>query len=198
MEEEFNRIVNQYTHNTGLWTEVALAYTVKGRYYHTLAHLNQLLTELNPYQSQFRCWNTVVFAIAYHDFVYKSTRKDNEEKSALVAGARLRQLDFPEPETKRCVEFILATKQHESVNREIDLFTDADLAILGATPERYQIYTAEIRKEYAIYPDLLYKPGRKKVLQHFLQMKRIYKTDEFYERYELAARRNLELELKGL
>jgi predicted metal-dependent HD superfamily phosphohydrolase len=174
---------------------VALAYTAKGRHYHTFTHLNQLMAELKPYQNQFSFWDTIVFAIAYHDFVYKSTRKDNEEKSALVAGARLRQLDFPESETKRCVEFILATKQHESVNREIDLFTDADLAILGAAPERYRQYTAEIRKEYAIYPDLLYKPGRKKVLQHFLQMKRIYKTDEFYERYEQAARRNLACEL---
>jgi predicted metal-dependent HD superfamily phosphohydrolase len=195
MEEEFNRVVNQYKLNTGLWTEVVLAYTAKGRNYHTLAHLNQLMAELKPLQDQFGCWPTVVFAIAYHDFVYKATARDNEEQSAKVAEARLTEIDFPVLEIARCVEFILATKKHEPVNREIDLFTDADLAILGATPERYQHYTAEIRKEYFIYPDLLYKPGRKKVLQHFLQMKRIYKTDEFYERYEQAARINLQKEM---
>lgn len=196
MEEEFIRVVNQL--NTNLWVEVVNAYASPGRYYHTLAHLNQLLVELKPYQSQFSSWPTVIFAIAYHDFIYNATAGDNEEQSAKVAAARLTEINFPVLEIARCVEFILATKKHEPVNREIDLFTDADLAILGATPERYQQYTIGIRKEYTIYPDLLYKPGRKKVLQHFLSMKRIYKTDEFYGRYEQAARRNLQAEFVSL
>lgn len=196
METEFNRVVNQYKRNSNLWTDVVQAYTSKGRHYHTLVHLNHLITELKSFQNQFTCWETLVFAIAYHDFVYKATVRDNEEQSAKVAEARLTEIDFPVLEIARCVEFILATKKHEPVNREVDLFTDADLAILGATPKRYQQYTTEIRKEYSIYPDLLYKPGRKKVLQHFLNMKRIYKTDEFYDRYEQAARRNLQLELE--
>lgn len=198
MEEEFNRVLNQYKRNSNLWTDVEQAYTSKGRHYHTLVHLNHLITELKPFQHQFTRWDTVVFAIAYHDFIYNATAGDNEEQSAKVAQARLTEINFPVLEIARCAEFILATKKHEPVNREIDLFTDADLAILGATSERYRQYTIEIRKEYAIYPDLLYKPGRKNVLQHFLSMKRIYKTDEFYERYEQVARRNLQTEFVSL
>jgi predicted metal-dependent HD superfamily phosphohydrolase len=196
MEKEFNRVVNQYKRNSNLWTDVVQAYTSKGRHYHTLVHLNHLITELKPFQNQFTCWETLVFAIAYHDFVYKATVRDNEEQSAKVAEARLTEINFLVLEIARCKQFILVTKKHEPVNREIDLFTDADLAILGATPERYQQYTVEIRKEYSIYPDLLYKAGRKKVLQHFLKMNRIYKTIEFYERYEQTARRNLQTELE--
>lgn len=56
----------------------------------------------------------------------------------------------------------------------------------------------QVRKEYSIYPDLLYKPGRKKVLQHFLQMERIFKTQVFYDKYETQSRRNLEKELNQL
>ena len=197
-KREFENLVTNPEVGSRLIAEIRLAYSHRSRHYHTLTHLDQLATELKPFQDQFRCWDTIVFAIAYHDFVYKATARDNEEQSARVAEARLTEIDFPVLEIARCMEFILATKKHESVNREIDLFTDADLAILGATPERYQQYTTEIRKEYSIYPDLLYKPGRKKVLQHFLKMKRIYKTDEFFERYERAARRNLELELGSL
>ncbi|MDI3322235.1 hypothetical protein [Pinibacter soli] len=67
---------------------------------------------------------------------------------------------------------INATKDHDfSANADMNLFT-----------------------EYAIYPDLIYKPGRKQVLLHFLEMKRIFKTKEFYEKYETAARENLKKE----
>jgi predicted metal-dependent HD superfamily phosphohydrolase len=55
-----------------------------------------------------------------------------------------------------------------------------------------------IRKEYNFYPDFMYKPGRQKVLQHFIQMPRIYKTDYFHDRYEEKARDNLHVELKEL
>jgi predicted metal-dependent HD superfamily phosphohydrolase len=39
---------------------------------------------------------------------------------------------------------------------------DADLSILGKDLDTYLAYTKMIRKEYSIYPDFLYKPGRKK------------------------------------
>lgn len=197
-KNEFQNTVTNPEVGSRLLAEINLAYTHHSRHYHTLAHLDQLVAELKPFQDQFTCWDTVVFAIAYHDFIYKATARDNEEQSAAVASKRLKEIDFSASETTRCVEFILATKKHEPVNREIDLFTDADLAILGTTPQRYQQYTMEIRKEYSVYPDLIYKPGRKKVLQHFLSMQRIYKTAEFYERYEQPARVNLKEELERL
>jgi predicted metal-dependent HD superfamily phosphohydrolase len=42
-----------------------------------------------------------------------------------------------------------------------------------------------------MYPDFLYKPGRRKVLTHFLEMERIFKSDHFYQKYEEQARKNL-------
>lgn len=199
-QQEFEHALERYALPAGnnLVAEVQRAYSHPDRYYHTLEHLDHLVAELKPLQDQFSYWATVVFAIAYHDFVYNSTRKDNEEKSAAVAVKRLKEIAFPEAEVERCKVFILATKKHEAVNREVDLFTDADLSILGAVPERYHHYAACVRKEYSIYPDLLYKPGRKKVLLHFLEMKQIFKTAAFYEKYEHNARRNLLNELEEL
>jgi predicted metal-dependent HD superfamily phosphohydrolase len=52
-----------------------------------------------------------------------------------------------------------------------------------------------VRKEYLIYPDLIYNPGRKKVLHHFLAMDRIFKTDFFYNKFEQQARQNLRKEI---
>jgi len=53
----------------------------------------------------------------------------------------------------------------------------------------------KIRKEYKVYPDIIYKPGRRKVVQHFLAMERIYKTDYFFVRLEQQAKENLTKEL---
>jgi predicted metal-dependent HD superfamily phosphohydrolase len=49
-----------------------------------------------------------------------------------------------------------------------------------------------------VYPDVIYKPGRKKVLAHFLQMERIYKTGIFFTMFEKQARQNLQDELAEL
>jgi predicted metal-dependent HD superfamily phosphohydrolase len=93
----------------------------------------------------------------------------------------------------------LATKHHQlSADEDVNYFTDADLSILGQDWGTYLDYAKKIRKEYRLYPDLAYKPGRKKVLQHFFEMESIFKTSGFRERYEAAARRNLQQELSIL
>lgn len=94
---------------------------------------------------------------------------------------------------------ILATKLHEiSQDNDTNYFIDADLAILGRGQYEYQKYTEQIREEYSIYPDFMYNNGRKKALQHFLQMDAIYKTDYFFEKYEKQARLNISNELETL
>ena len=199
IRNEFFNAVNTYGSSpdttSKLWQEIERQYSEPSRHYHTLLHLQNLISELLPVQSRFKHWNVVVFAVVYHDIIYKASTSNNEEKSAELAIKRLGEIAVPEDSVDRCKKFILATKRHQQVDDEIDLFTDADLAILGSSPDSYRTYTNQIRKEYSIYPDLLYKPGRKKVLLHFLGMPTIYKTSFFREKYEEQARRNLEDEL---
>ena len=199
IRNEFFNAVNTYGSSpdttSKLWQEIERQYSDPSRHYHTLLHLQNLISELQPVHSTFKTWNVVVFAVVYHDIVYKASKSNNEEKSAELAVKRLGEIAVPEDSVDRCKKFILATKRHQQMDDEIDLFTDADLAILGSGPDSYRIYTNQIRKEYFIYPDLLYKPGRKKVLLHFLGMQTIYKTSFFREKYEEQARRNLENEL---
>jgi predicted metal-dependent HD superfamily phosphohydrolase len=182
-----------------LWLEIEDHYTEKGRHYHTLEHLRHLYAGLLLNKNAVSDWNAVLFALFYHDIIYSPTAKDNEEKSAELAARRLEELGAGTALIDKCRRLILATKKHEpGEDRDINLFTDADLSVLGASPEVYLRYAQNVRKEYSIYPDLLYKPGRKKVLQHFLDMPRIFKTPEFYGHYEAQARLNLAHELKGL
>lgn len=142
-------------HNTNktfrddLWNKVSQRYSGFGRHYHTLAHLEQLATELIPFKNNFSCWETLLFALVYHDFFYNIFSNDNEEKSARYMVHVLRQTSFPETEILKCREFVMATRKHELAdNPEINLFTDADLSILGAHADNYLDYISRIRKEY--------------------------------------------------
>ncbi len=181
------------------WQELKKNYSHKKRYYHTLAHLENIYNELDSVKEQIEDWPTVMFSMFYHDVVYEVHRKDNEERSAELAVKRLRDIYADDGLVEKCRLQILATKTHElSSDNDTNLFTDADLSILGKEWEQYKTYTEQIRKEYGIYPDLIYKPGRKKVLQHFLEMERIYKTEVFYNKYEAQARGNMRKEMEGL
>jgi predicted metal-dependent HD superfamily phosphohydrolase len=192
-----------YTTNTelcnSLWLEIVKHYSEKKRHYNTITHLQNLVDELTAVKTKIEDWDTVVFAVFYHDIFYHATAKDNEEKSAKLAQDRLAQIAFPEQQIKKCVQLILATKGHDMSNdADTNLFTDADLSVLGKPWNVYEEYYKNVRKEYSIFPDFLYKPGRIKVLQHFLSMEKIYKTEHFAKLYETQARQNMQQELEML
>lgn len=182
-----------------LWKEIEASYGNSNRYYHNLLHLDHLIGELLPVKERIVDWQTIILAMAYHDIVYNTLRHDNEEKSANFAYDRLSDLCLPAAQKKKCKLQILSTKRHQlTVDDDTNYFTDADLSILGADNNVYLIYTQQIRREYNHFPDLLYKPGRKKVLNEFLEMEKIFKTEYFQKKYERRARINISSELKTL
>lgn len=179
-----------------LWQELERLYAGKRRHYHTLTHLHQMLEWLNSHKETVEDWDCLLYALFYHDAVYNVLKSDNEEKSAALAEKRLSAIGFPAACVSRCKDLILATKKHEMNGvADANLLLDADLAILGSEWEKYAQYAAQIRKEYAIYPDLMYKPGRKKVLAAFLEREFIFKTPHFRSLLETQARQNLEREM---
>jgi predicted metal-dependent HD superfamily phosphohydrolase len=203
IKELFSQVFSHYSSDETLWHstwhQIDRHYKRKARHYHTLTHLENLAQELLTVKELFKNWHTAVFAIVYHDIIYNPLRKNNEERSAAYAERKLRLISFPPADVQQCKAIILATKLHTlDEDHEINLFTDADLSILGADPDAYMLYCNQIRKEYSVYPDFMYKPGRRKVLEHFLKMDRIFKTEPFRKKYETSARNNLSYELEVL
>ncbi len=203
LKKTFTSLASNYCDDATLietcWKEIELNYSHRKRHYHTLKHLENLYTSLNEVRELVSDWNTLLFTLFYHDAVYNALNGDNEEKSASLAIQRLKEMDVPFQMIERCSQQILATKQHQfDRDSDTNYFTDADLSILGADWSAYSEYAANVRKEYSMYPDLLYKPGRRKVLLHFLNMKGIFKTVHFSEKFESQARLNLQQELKTL
>jgi predicted metal-dependent HD superfamily phosphohydrolase len=179
--------------------EIANCYSTPGRHYHNLHHLDHISNELIAVKNDINDWQTIIAAVAYHDIIYDPLSHDNEEKSASLAYDRLTQLKWTSAQKEKCTEQIMATKYHQpSGNPDTNFLTDADLSILGADANRYTEYAEQIRKEYEGYPDDIYIPGRKKVLNHFLAMDAIFKTIYFISRYENKARSNMSAELQIL
>jgi len=203
LKETFINLLTDYTDNNDLinelWFEIEQNYCDIQRHYHTLQHLEHLLQQLTTVKNQIQNWNTVLFTLYYHDIVYNATQFDNEEKSAEFAEKNMKQILVPTEIIELCKNQILATKSHNnSQDSDTNYFTDADLSILGQPWEAYSLYCKNVRKEYSVYTDLIYNAGRKKVLQHFLLMDRIFKTDFFYEKFEDQARQNIQNEIELL
>lgn len=202
-KSNYIELVKQYNVDSnsteGLWNEINRNYTQEKRYYHNLQHIEALLLELLSVKDKIENWSVILFTLYYHDIIYKSTKKDNEEKSAQLATQRMMEIGVDTNDIQLCQKQILATKSHKNqADSDTNYFTDADLSILGKEPKMYKTYCSNIRKEYRIYPNFLYKKGRKKVVNHFLSMNRIFKTNEFYDKYEEQAKFNLNNELKTL
>lgn len=203
LKETFIELSTNYADNdhltNELWTEIEKRYSDKKRHYHTLQHLDNLLAQLTEIKSEIQNWNTILFTLYYHDIVYNSLKSDNEEKSAELAEKRMKQIVVSNDTIKLCKKQILTTKSHiASTDSDTNYFTDADLSILGQPWETYSLYYKNVRKEYSIYPDFVYNPGRKKVLNHFLSMERIFKTEYFYSKYKIQAKQNIQMELELL
>lgn len=154
------------------WTDLEKAYSK--RHYHNLKHLKEMIESFETYSNRLQNPNEILFSIFYHDFVYSASKKDNELKSAEYGLSILpqnvtlnKQLVF---------DAICATQQHQHNKIEdINWLIDFDLKILAKDWDDYKIYFEQIRKEYRIYPDFLYKPGRTKALKHFLENELFFK-----------------------
>ncbi|PSK89457.1 HD domain-containing protein [Taibaiella chishuiensis] len=199
LQETYASLLGRYTQDRELvsagWQQLEAAYSAGGRHYHTLNHLSQLLADLGEVQHQFHDPDAVWFSLYYHDIVYEVRADDNEAQSAVQAGDMMQRIGVPAGRVAQCRQLILATAHHRATNdKDTDLFTDADLAILGRDEAAYDRYSLQVRSEYAVFPDALYLPGRKAVLARFLAMPRIFKTEHFSDRFETQARLNLRRE----
>ena len=203
LELAFTKLLRCYTNDDEFiehqWSTIQKKYSNKSRHYHNLSHLDNLLLQLTAVKDAISDWDTILFTMFYHDIVYNVMRKDNEERSAMLATEILESINYRGEKKLKCEHQILATKKHIiDDDTDTNFFLDADLSILGQAWEMYEAYYSNIRKEYAIVPDLIYKKERVKVLRQFLAMESIFKTPPFIAACEMQARKNIALEIKLL
>jgi predicted metal-dependent HD superfamily phosphohydrolase len=181
--------------------QVRKDYSEPNRQYHTIEHIGSLLHQLEKHGQAVVDRDAVVLAILLHDVVYDPLRHDNEEKSAALAGARLAFLGFPGGVIAKVEQYINATKHAQdfvTADCYLAVLLDLDLSTLAAAPAEYRAYSQANRREYAHVPDELYRPGRRRFVEGFLERQLIYRTDQLHALWEERARANISGEIAGL
>lgn len=72
----FLQLVNKYSNNnelaTNLWLEIFTKYSEPKRHYHTITHLEAFINDLKEVKDHIEDWDTTLFAVFYHDIIYKA------------------------------------------------------------------------------------------------------------------------------
>lgn len=168
------------------------------RAYHTATHIKACLHHLDARRDLAERPDHIELALWFHDAIYKPMSKTNEADSADLAREHLGH-HLSAEDMEWIDQAIRLTQTHgKSDDPDTQLLLDIDLSILAASPETYDQYTRDIRFEYRWVPGPLYRKGRRDVLRHFLDMRRIYKRDLLAEEWEAPARLNLSREMEQL
>jgi len=189
------------------FSDLISRYKEKSRKYHNLKHILDCLLELeeicnwdHAFYKQFMDVEAVEIGIWYHDAVYNTKAKDNEEKSAELWQLVGEVFGIQDKFITKVSGLILATK-HESnlqLNFDAQVLCDIDLSILGKPPNIFNRYEEQIRKEYELVTEEKFVAGRKAILESFLNRSSIYQTEFFKRKYEYQAQENLKRSIKKL
>jgi len=178
---------------------VLAAWSEPQRHYHDLRHLRECLRRWTAWQHLAEHPGEVALALWYHDVVYQPRSGDNELHSATWAVRAMAEAHLDSQAAERVHALIMATC-HDAPATTPDqrLLIDIDLAVLGASPERFAAYDDDVRQEYGWVPSELYRQKRREVLERFLQRPRLYETDAAFDELEAQARHNLAAALSRL
>lgn len=183
-----------------LLTEICVRYTEAHRFYHTLEHLRACFQVLDSEMAKLVGGGSIELALWFHDIVYRTEGKDNEEVSAQLAERWIVRIGLDAGFAEQVGNLVRATTHvNEPGTREAKVLLDVDTSILSASSEVFDQYELDIRKEYQWVPSAQYKAGRTKVLEGFLSREWIYSTPEFRNGpREGLARANLERSIARL
>lgn len=168
------------------------AYSEKHRYYHTVKHIEAMLKHFDSVKDQAERPEELELAIWFHDAIYKPFSKRNELDSAVWAKEFSLSNGYDLEGAERVSGLIMATLHNGEVSaKDQKLIVDIDLTILGSSPEIYEEFERNVRKEYKYVPSLIYRKKRKELLMSFLNRDSIYCSEYFNSRYEDLARVNI-------
>ena len=188
------------------WEVIATRYNEPHRAYHTLDHINTMLAMAYKHRNELIDPNAVDLAIIYHDIVYDSGSKTNEEDSATLFLSTM-STELDKKLCDKICSYIIETKKHEvttTQDTDLQMFIDFDMAILGTERHLYEEYARQIRQEYEFVPEKEYCKARANFLTTYLEQnqhgewKAIYATKLFKEALEKTARGNIAWECEQL
>jgi predicted metal-dependent HD superfamily phosphohydrolase len=174
------------------------AHATPGRHHHDFGHASAVVDHVLTLVGGGDDWASAVLAAWYHDAVYEPTAAGgtNEGASAVLACQELRALGATHHAIGQVARLVALTVDHQPApgDRIGAVLVDADLAILGSDAARYDRYRREVRGEYGHLADEAWTAGRCRFLDGLLAQPSIFTSATGRQRWEAAARANLERE----
>ncbi|GII26745.1 hypothetical protein Pmi06nite_01870 [Planotetraspora mira] len=185
---------------SALAAELAARWAEPHRRYHTATHLRAVLDAIEPLAGLAGDVGAVRLAAWFHDAVYDGRPGWDEERSAQLAQARLPACGVTPERVREVVRLVRVTADHSYGSGDTDaaVLCDADLAVLGGSPEDYAAYARAVRAEYRHVPDDLFRAGRAAVLRRLLSNDHLYGTARARDLWDRRARENMTRELATL
>lgn len=177
------------------------------RLYHNVRHLADVLAHVDELAEEAHEADIVRLAAWYHGAVFDAAERasyahrggEDERASAVLARLELGQLGLPQRAVDRVAELVSALARHAPVPGDDDcaVLCDADLAMLAAEPQRYRVYLADLRAEYAHIPLEDFVRARLAILRRLEGRPRLF-VSPLGRSWEEPARQNLAGELQRL
>ncbi|HET9172541.1 MAG TPA: metal-dependent phosphohydrolase [Actinospica sp.] len=187
--------------NNAAYRDLVARYTEPHRRYHDLRHLTEVLDGVDDLADEAADADAVRLAAWFHDAVYAAVAEiSNEEASARLAERILPELGVSPSRAAEVARLVRLTEKHAAAegDRNASVLFDADLAILAASPARYEEYARAVRAEYAAVPDDVFRPARADILSALLDSPTLYRTASARARFEEPARANMTAEIAAL
>lgn len=194
---------------TKIYDIILKRYSESHRHHHGMSHLAHCFRAFDNSRHLCNDSDRTEYNLFMHDLIYNiladnlgknpdygelaTYALDNEEKSVEFACQVLEDSDVSAISSKLVREDILASKHSSTVeDQDTKLFLDIDIAVLGSPPAEYDQFEYDIRQEFNMVPEQLFRSARSNILKGFLERQSIYLTGDFEREYGLQARKNLE------
>lgn len=183
------------------WDRIVNLHSAPDRRYHTLVHLFEMMGYVDLVEQSTN--PTMILAVFFHDAIYDATSGTNEEDSANLFREFCNDMHCRDAEiVSSVIRYILQTKSHvipkDGCDRNLALFLDIDMAVLGKDEPAYLHYASLIRQEYHFVEQSVYCEKRANILSTFLGEKDIFASQLLNEALEPQARHNLRMEIELL
>jgi predicted metal-dependent HD superfamily phosphohydrolase len=163
------------------------------RHYHDLAHLSDALTALDLLGPASR---SEEIALWFHDAVHTNSPGHDERLSAELAARELPAAGMDAVDVAEVVRLVLVTIDHRPAPGDAAgaRVSDADLAILGADPDRYRASVQGLRAEAPAMDEATWRASRRATLATFAATRPLFHTALGTSWWEGPARANLAAE----
>jgi predicted metal-dependent HD superfamily phosphohydrolase len=174
-----------------VYDELWRRYAEDHRRYHTPAHIDFCLAQLDLAKHLMEDTDAVEMALWFHDLIYNPSAPDNELKSAQrFVELAMARLDPVFVENVR--QLILATIPGRSPERPDEkLVVDIDLSSFAVPWWEFKRDSRFVREEFGYLPDRSFYAAQLKLHRSLLDRPTFYFTEFFRERLERAARKNI-------